>query len=254
MPTKKRKIVNGALLGAAATALTVKGALAGPAGVAAQQPLHDAGKTLGQAAGAALDGSGHALDRAQAELVRAVVGVGPVANPDARSALSAARRSPAAPALPSTSGPSPHNAQPPDVRHGAGEVAERRFILKLLRDAATRHGVDPRLILALSYWESGWDQSRVSVTGAVGLMQVEPATAQDAGPSLLGRTVDITDPYDNADVGVAVFREDLDSFSSPAMALAAYYQGPTSLRQYGMRPDTQQYVEGILDLASRFSS
>jgi hypothetical protein len=37
-------------------------------------------------------------------------------------------------------------------------------------------------------------------------------------------------------------------------ALAAYYQGPTSLRAYGMFPDTQQYVEGILDLAGRMNS
>ena len=37
------------------------------------------------------------------------------------------------------------------------------------------------------------------------------------------------------------------------MALAAYYQGPTSLRQNGMFPDTQEYVQGILDLAGRIS-
>ena len=113
------------------------------------------------------------------------------------------------------------------------------------------HGVDPNLVLALSYWESGWDQSLVSESGAIGLMQVEPATAQEAGPSLLGRPVNVNDPYDNADVGAAILREDLDAFSNPSMALAAYYQGPSSLRAYGMLPDTQQYVDGIISLASR---
>ncbi len=108
-------------------------------------------------------------------------------------------------------------------------------------------------MLALSYWESGWDQSRVSDTGAVGLMQVEPATAQEAGPALLGREVDSDNPSDNADVGVAILREDLDAFHSPQKALAAYYQGPTSVKADGMFPDTQQYVEGILDLASRMN-
>jgi soluble lytic murein transglycosylase-like protein len=130
----------------------------------------------------------------------------------------------------------------------------RPLVHKILVEAAQRHQVDPKLVLALSYWESGWDQSRVSETGAVGLMQVEPATAKEAGPALLGREVNIDDPYDNADVGVAVLREDLDAFGSPMKALAAYYQGPTSLRAYGMFPDTQQYVEGILDLAGRMNS
>src|SRR5207245_1239517 len=89
----------------------------------------------------------------------------------------------------------------PSVR-GAAHVNAQR----ILREAALRHQLDPKLILAVSYWESGWDQSRVSETGAVGLMQVEPATAQEAGPALLGRAVDITDAYDNADVGTAVLK------------------------------------------------
>ena len=124
---------------------------------------------------------------------------------------------------------------------------------RLLREAALRHQLDPRLVLAVSYWESGWDQSRVSETGAVGLMQVEPATAQEAGPALLGRAVDIRDAYDNADVGTAVLKEDLTAFHDLTMALAAYYQGPTSLRANGMFPETQQYVQGILDLATRMN-
>ena len=127
------------------------------------------------------------------------------------------------------------------------------MLRRILREAAIRHQLDPKLVLALSYWESGWDQSLVSQTGAVGLMQVEPATAQEAGPALLGRAVDINDPYDNADIGAAILRENLDAFKDPAMALAAYYQGPTSLRANEMFPDTQQYVQGILDLATRMN-
>jgi soluble lytic murein transglycosylase-like protein len=119
--------------------------------------------------------------------------------------------------------------------------------------AAVRHQVDPKLVLALSYWESGWDQSRVSETDAIGLMQVEPASAKEAGPALLGRNVDLDDPYDNADVGVAILRQDLDVFGSPSKALAAYYQGPTSLKAHGMYLETQLYVQGILDLASRMT-
>ena len=52
-------------------------------------------------------------------------------------------------------------------------------------------------------------------------MQVEPATAQEAGPALLGRPVDVNDPYDNADVGTAVLKQNIDTFHDVAMALAA---------------------------------
>lgn len=130
----------------------------------------------------------------------------------------------------------------------------RASVTRILKQAAIRQQVDPKLVLALAYWESGWDQSRVSITGAVGLMQVEPATAQEAGPALLGRTVDIGNPYDNADVGVAVLRANLDAFHDPALALAAYYQGPNSLRANGMLPDAQTYSQGILALATRMAA
>lgn len=181
--------MNAALLGAAATALTVKAALATPA------------------------------DQGQPQLEAAVVPGSSVAGDD--------------------------------ILVRPDHPYSRALVHKILVEAAARHQVDPKLVLALSWWESGWDQSRVSDTGAVGLMQVEPPSAREAGPALLGREVNIDDPYDNADVGVAILREDLDAFGSPEKALAAYYQGPTSLRADGMYPDTLQYVQGILDLASR---
>jgi len=83
--------------------------------------------------------------------------------------------------------------------------------------------------------------------------QVQTETATEAGPALLGREVNLDDPYDNADVGVAILRQDIDAFNGPQQGLAAYYQGPTSLKADGMFPDTQRYVEGILDLASRMN-
>jgi len=126
-------------------------------------------------------------------------------------------------------------------------------VIKILKQAALRHQLDPKLVVALSYWESGWDQSKVSVTGAVGLMQVEPPTAAEAGPALLGRPVDVTDPVDNADVGSALLRQNLESFGTPELALAAYYQGPNGLRDNGMLPDTRIYVSGILALAARLN-
>jgi Transglycosylase SLT domain len=238
MSSKKTNVVNGALLGAAATALTVNGAMAGPLGstVPATQLKH----TLEEKKQAALVQSSRVLSQAGTGLSTAIIGVptGGAAGPVV----------------------APVQAQPghigvqidPPAR--GGQNPTQAMARNILREAALRHQLDPKLVLALAYWESGWDQSLVSQTGAVGLMQVEPATAQEAGPALLGRTVDINDPYDNADVGAAILREDFDAFSSPTMALAAYYQGGTSLRQNGMFPDTRQYVAGILALAAGMNS
>lgn len=137
--------------------------------------------------------------------------------------------------------------------HSGQRLETRPAVIKILKAAAVRHQLDPRLVVALSYWESGWDQSRVSVTGAVGLMQVEPPTAAEAGPALLGRPVNVADPVDNVDVGTAVLRQNLEQFGTAELALAAYYQGPNSLRDNGMLSDTQTYVSGILALAARLN-
>ena len=232
-------MVKTTLLGVAATALTVKGALASPLGVVAEGPLDKLKQNVDEKKEQALTQSRNALDQAGARLVGGIVPPLPTGSPPP------SRRGDANQAKPSNADTAPE--QPP------GSPYRRAFIRRVLIEAAQRHQLDPKLVLALSYWESGWDQTRLSASGAVGLMQVLPATAAEAGPGLLGRPIDLDDPYDNADVGAAILREDLDNFKDPTMALAAYYQGPTSLRENGMFPDTQQYVQGILDLAGRMS-
>jgi soluble lytic murein transglycosylase-like protein len=148
--------------------------------------------------------------------------------------------------------PGVHDIRPDGSRPALGHPRRTRELVKqTLMEAAGRHHVDPNLVLALSYWESAWDQSKVSTSGAIGVMQIEPEVAAEAGPELLGRPVDLTDLWDNADVGAAILRQDLDAFGDPAQALAAYYQGASSLRASGPYPDTQQYVGGILALAAR---
>ena len=228
MPRKLRA-VNGALLGVAATAVALKQALFGPLAAVASPQLERLHNTLGEKPGAVVGQSQELRQQAEARLVGAVI------------------RNPVTPPR----GQNPEPAAITGLRPQPDQSPDQAQLRRILRDAAIRHGIDPKLVLAVSYWESGWDQSLVSSTGAVGLMQVEPATAQEAGPALLGRAVDVTEPHDNADVGTAILKQDLDAFQNPAMALAAYYQGATSLRAYGMFPDTQQYVDGILNLASR---
>jgi soluble lytic murein transglycosylase-like protein len=124
----------------------------------------------------------------------------------------------------------------------------------ILIRAARHHGLNPNFVLAVSYWESGWRQSALSRTGAVGLMQVEPYTAVWAGPALLHRRVDLNNPVDNAEVGAALLRSYLDQLHDPKLALAAYYQGLAGVRRYGIYPSSRSYVNGIWRLRNQFQA
>jgi N-acetylmuramoyl-L-alanine amidase len=143
-------------------------------------------------------------------------------------------------------------APAPSVRQtGPRGAAAKAIIVKQAR----RHDLNPNFALALSYWESGWNQDAVSSTGAIGLMQVEPSTGVWAGPKLLGRTVNLHDANDNAEVGVALLRRYLDVFNGdPKLALAAYYQGETATHKHGVYKSSQSYVNGIWALRNRYQA
>ena len=111
--------------------------------------------------------------------------------------------------------------------------------------AAHEFGLNPNFVLAVSTWESGENQARVSRDGAVGLMQITPSTAAWAGPALLGRRVNIALAADNARLGSALLSRYLEEFHDPRLALAAYYQGEQGTREHGIYPSSRNYVDGI---------
>jgi soluble lytic murein transglycosylase-like protein len=123
----------------------------------------------------------------------------------------------------------------------------------ILVKAADDQGVDPNLLLAVSYWESGWQQDKVSDQGAVGLLQVMPKTAATAGPNLLHRQVDINNPLDNAEVGAALLKDLIDKYGTRT-ALAAYYQGEPALESGRYAADTWRYADGIIELAAQIAA
>ncbi|HEX6547566.1 MAG TPA: lytic transglycosylase domain-containing protein [Candidatus Dormibacteraeota bacterium] len=142
---------------------------------------------------------------------------------------------------------------PPTPVEQTGKVLSRSVrrepapaVRQRLDEAAQRHGLPPHLVEAVAYWESGWDPSKVSETGAVGLMQIQPEVAAELAPRLVGHPVDIQQPGDNADLGAAILRAYInDQGGDVDRGLAAYYQGPRSIADDGMFPDTVQYVDGI---------
>lgn len=126
-------------------------------------------------------------------------------------------------------------------------VPSRSQVRAMVVRTARRHGVDPRLALAVSFQESGWNQRAVSPANAVGVMQVIPAGGQWAS-SLVGRRLDLLDAQDNITAGVVMLRALGRATSSTQTAVAGYYQGLASVQQRGMYSDTKRYVANIMRL------
>lgn len=113
--------------------------------------------------------------------------------------------------------------------------------------AAESAGVDPRLLAALVWAESGFRADAGSHAGAIGLTQLMPGTARGLG-------VDPHDPESNLLGGARYLRAQLDRFGSPELALAAYNAGPGRVARAGGIPqiaETQAYVPRVLDYHAR---
>jgi soluble lytic murein transglycosylase-like protein len=105
-------------------------------------------------------------------------------------------------------------------------------------------GVDPALALAFAYQESGFQQTAVSPANAIGTMQVIPASGEWAS-QLVGRKLNLLDPYDNATAGIAIIRSLVRTSDTLDIAIGSYYQGQYSVTTHGMYADTKAYVKAV---------
>lgn len=122
----------------------------------------------------------------------------------------------------------------------------------LLTHVAAEVGVDPRLVKAVAWMESGWQQGVVSPTGAIGLMQVEPYTGEWVSKYLAGRTLNLRVAADNVLAGALLLHHLLAVHDGDvAAALAAYYQGDASISRHGLYDDTKRYQRVVADLMAR---
>lgn len=114
----------------------------------------------------------------------------------------------------------------------------------LVRSAAEREGLSAELLAAVIRQESAFRACAVSPRGAMGLMQLMPATAQ-----LLG-VKDPFDPKENVDAGAKFLKMLLSRYGGNlALALGAYNAGPGRVDAAGGVPpivETQDYVSDIL--------
>jgi soluble lytic murein transglycosylase-like protein len=99
--------------------------------------------------------------------------------------------------------------------------------------------------------ESGYRPGLVSRAGARGVMQIMPATRDYVQTILLRKRVP-NSVSGNIQIGVVYLRQLLREFrGSESLALAAWYQGPSSVRRHGQLEGTRQFVANVLALRQR---
>jgi soluble lytic murein transglycosylase-like protein len=160
--------------------------------------------------------------------------------------LSNKRPGASAPDLPSYSVPKADG-----VRTTRSVIAERAKPYEtLISEHSRAQGVRPDLVRAVMQVESGFNPYARSPKGAMGLMQLMPATAKQYGVR------NAFNPNENVRAGVAYLRELLDRYQdNEELALAAYNAGPGAVDKHGQTVppyrETQSYVAQINRMAAR---
>jgi len=136
------------------------------------------------------------------------------------------------------------------------EIApEVKRVQPWVREAATRNGVDSELINALIAVESGFNERAVSPRGAVGLMQIMPATAAPLmaqGESRRNVAEQLAEPRTNIGVGARLMADLLKRHQRIDLALAAWSAGDDAVRRSGGEMpaigETRAHVHQVLEL------
>lgn len=128
--------------------------------------------------------------------------------------------------------------------NSATATSSKSQILDMITKISEKHGVDDKLVKALIRQESGFNPKATSKSGAMGLMQLMPATAKGLGVQ------DAYNPVQNVEGGVKYLKSMLNRYNGNIiLALAAYNAGPGAVDKYsGVPPyaETQNYVKNIL--------
>jgi hypothetical protein len=139
----------------------------------------------------------------------------------------------------------------PGVRPARPVPASSPSVRTMLTNWAIAYRLDPALVRALAWMESGFQPGLVSSAGARGVLQVLPSTRSYVQSVLIGHKVP-NSTSGNIRIGVAYLRQLLKEFhGNRTLALAAWYQGPFSVRKQGQLAGTRLFVRNVLALLDR---
>ncbi|WP_270584309.1 lytic transglycosylase domain-containing protein [Bacillus smithii] len=146
-----------------------------------------------------------------------------------------------------------HSAPPLITKPGADVIAStddssvKTDFDEYITKAAETYHVPKKLIQAVIRQESNFNPNAVSPAGAMGLMQLMPATARSLGVS------NPMDPEENIFGGTKYLRQLLDRFDNNIeLALAAYNAGPGNVEKYGGIPPFQETENYVRNIAQHF--
>jgi soluble lytic murein transglycosylase-like protein len=137
-------------------------------------------------------------------------------------------------------------SESPVVQRNPESATVQRDFHSIVVDKASKYDLDPSLVHAVIKTESNGNPRAVSRKGAMGLMQLMPATASDLA---VGNPFD---PEENIDGGTRYLKYLIERFNGDlTLALAAYNAGPKTVEKTGSVPritETKQYVRKVLSL------
>jgi soluble lytic murein transglycosylase-like protein len=132
---------------------------------------------------------------------------------------------------------------PPASPAPPAPVEQATTIEQTVEQVAAQTGVQPELLHSVIQVESNYNPNAVSSKGALGLMQLIPATAQRFGVN------DVFNPVENIQGGAKYLRYLLELYNGNyPLALAAYNAGEGAVAKYGGVPpyrETQNYVQSV---------
>jgi soluble lytic murein transglycosylase-like protein len=139
----------------------------------------------------------------------------------------------------------------------APRPVESQYLDSMISSAAHKYGHDANLLKAIIHVESRFNPKAVSPKGAIGLMQVMPATGKRVG--ITTPDTMLFDPAMNLQAGARYLRILMDLFADrPELALAAYNAGEGAVLRYKRSippyPETQAYVRDVMAHYKRYAA
>ena len=148
----------------------------------------------------------------------------------------------------------PRAAAPSGLPARLLESPARMALIPHFQRWAVANNIDPALVMAVAWHESGWQNTVISPAGAIGIGQLLPSTADFVSDVLIGVPLDPHVPADNIRMTARYLRWLLSrSGGNVDVALAGYFQGPASVAARGMLPVTKDYIAIVKQLRPRFA-